>query len=62
MALQVVFQNRQNALILNTFFDAKSDEIVNVFADGPELDLKPLVAALKLIDAGRTNKYETLIK
>ncbi len=62
ISLQAVHQIRPNALLVNTFFDAKSDEIVSVFGDGPALDLKPLIAALKLIDAGRTNKYETLIK
>jgi hypothetical protein len=62
ISLQPIFQKRPNALMLNTFFDAKSDEIVNIFKDGPQVDLSALIATLKLIDAGRTNKYETLGK
>jgi hypothetical protein len=49
-------------LLINTFFDAKSDEIVSVFNDGPEVDIQGLVNALKQMDAGRTDKYEALEK
>lgn len=62
ISLQAVFQKRPNAMMLNTFFDAKSDEIVSIFSDGPKLDLNALVSALKQMDAGRTNKYDDLAK
>ena len=62
IALQAVYQKRPNSALLNSFFDAKSDEIVSLFKEGPEMDINGLVNTLKQIDAGRTNKYETLIK
>lgn len=62
ISLQAVFQKRPNALLLNTFFDAKSNEIVSIFSDGPELDIRNLVTVLKQVDAGRTNKYDALGK
>jgi hypothetical protein len=48
--------------LINTFFDAKSDEIVAVFSDGPQVDIQNMVNALKQMDAGRTDKYERLEK
>ncbi len=62
LALQPVFQKRPNALLLNTFFDAKSDEIVSIFSDGPQIDISTLIPTLKQIDAGRSNKYQELEK
>lgn len=33
-----LFSRRPNALLIQTFFDAKSDEIVDLFSDGPPVD------------------------
>lgn len=60
ISMQAVYQKRPNALLLNSFFDAKSDEIVAIFSDGPEVDIRGMVNTLKQIDAGRSNKYEQL--
>jgi hypothetical protein len=60
LSFQAVFQKRPNALLITSFFDAKSDEIVSVFSDGPPIVITNLVAALKQLDAGRTGKYEAL--
>lgn len=62
IAIQAVHQKRPNSALTNSFFDAKSDEIVSIFKEGPEMDINGLVNTLKQVDAGRTNKYETLIK
>ena len=32
------FNRRPNALLIQTFFDAKADEIVDIFSAGPEVD------------------------
>jgi hypothetical protein len=60
ISLLPIFQKRPNTLMLNAFFDAKSDEIVNIFSGGPEVDVREMVTALKQMDAGRSNKYESL--
>ena len=60
LSFQAVFQKRPNAILITSFFDAKSDEVVSVFGGGPQIDLKGLVNTLKQIDAGRSSKYEAL--
>lgn len=62
LSLQDIWQKRPNALLITSFFDAKSDEIVSIFSGGPELDISKLKEVLQQIDAGRSNKYDTLGK
>ncbi|MCT4622317.1 MAG: DUF4835 family protein [Schleiferiaceae bacterium] len=62
IALQNIYQKRPNAFILQVFFDAKSDEIVNIFKGGPSMDTGNLVNVLKQIDAGRNTKYDAINK
>ena len=45
--LEKLFMRRPNALLLQLFFDAKSDEIVNVFSSGPEVEFDQTAALLK---------------
>ena len=47
--LEKLFMRRPNALLLQLFFDAKSDEIVNVFSSGPEVEFDQTAALLKKI-------------
>jgi len=47
--LQPLFNRRPNAFLLQLFFDAKVDEIVNVFSDGPKVEFEQTNAALKRI-------------
>ena len=60
--LQTIYQKRPNAYILQVFFDAKSDEIVSLFKEGPNMDTAKLVSVLKQIDGARNNKYEAIVK
>lgn len=41
--------NRPNSFVLQTFFDAKSEEIANVFSGGPNMDTNDLVSILSRI-------------
>ena len=35
----LLYNRRPNALLIQTFFDAKADEIVDIFSSGPEVDV-----------------------
>ena len=47
--LEKLFMRRPNALLLQLFFDAKSDEIVKVFSSGPEVEFDQTAELLKKI-------------
>ncbi len=38
LSLEDLYDRRPNAMLLQMFFDAKADEIVNLFSDGPKVD------------------------
>lgn len=42
-------QNRPNSFVLQTFFDAKSEEIASVFSGGPQMDTNDLVSILSRV-------------
>jgi hypothetical protein len=47
--LEPLFLRRPNAFLLQIFFDAKVEEIVNLFKEGPKVDFKETEAVLKKI-------------
>lgn len=47
--LQVMNQRRNNSLLLRTFFDAKADEISQVYSGGPAINSNELVQTLNNI-------------
>ena len=47
--LEPLFQRRPNAFLLQLFFDAKVEEIVNLFKEGPKIDFKKTEDILKKI-------------
>ena len=49
LPLDFLYNRRPNAMLLQMFFDAKSDEIVNLFSDGPEVDFERGLEMLKRI-------------
>jgi len=46
---ETMISRRPNAFLIQTFFDAKSDEIQNVFSDGPKVDVVKLKETLNRI-------------
>lgn len=51
---------RPNSLLQRLFFDAKSDEIVNVFSDGPTIDTRALKNALGQLAPNQSSKWRNL--
>ena len=47
--LEKLYNRRPNALLLQLFFDAKAEEIVNIFSNGPEIDFNLTSNLLKKI-------------
>ena len=48
-SLVPLFKRRPNAFLIQTFFDAKSDEIVDIFSGGPTVDTRELTQTLNQI-------------
>ena len=46
---ETLIQRRPNALLIQAFFDAKSEEIANIFSDGPQIDLVSLKETLNKV-------------
>ena len=53
-------KSRPNALLTRTFFDAKGDEIVSVFSDGPKIDVTKLVETLNRISPLNSQKWNKI--
>ncbi len=46
---ETLIKRRPNAFLIQTFFDAKSEEIKNVFSDGPKIDMVKLKETLNKV-------------
>mgnify|MGYP001220523328 FL=1 len=44
-----LYKRRPNAFLIQTFFDAKSDEIVDIFSQGPEIEIKQTLKTLNRV-------------
>ena len=60
MDLQKMNNRRANSFVLRTFFDAKSEEIQDIFSDGPSVDITDLVTALTRIAPTHANKWRNI--
>ncbi len=46
---ETMIKRRPNAFLIQTFFDAKADEIQNIFSDGPKVDIVELKETLNAV-------------
>ena len=58
--LQKIYDSRPNAFLLRVFTDAKADEIVSVFSDGPNYDVSKLRDVLLKISPYHNSKWKKL--
>lgn len=62
LALEAVHKRQPSSYLLQVFFNAKSDEVVNVFKNASDQQKQKLVPILIKIDPGNTKKYNKIIK
>ncbi len=61
-AIQVVKDLKPNAILVISFFDAKTDEIVNIFSEGNIQVRRDAYNILTEIDPTKTEKYKKIIQ
>ena len=57
---QITLQ-KPGAVLLNSFFDAKSDELLNIMAEGTRDERKRAFDLLSFLDPGKTESYRRLL-
>lgn len=55
--LQRMSSRRPNSLLLRTFFDAKADEVEQIFSGGPQVDIREVVDALNTMAPTFSEKW-----
>jgi len=60
--LEKVHRDNPNSFILQIFFDAKADELVNIFSGSYPNEKTRVVNLLNKIDPGHINKYQKILK
>lgn len=59
-SFQTMNSRRPNSFILRVFFDAKADEIEQVFTDGPSVDITKLIDTLTKIAPMHASKWRNI--
>ena len=60
--LKEAYNARPGTYVINTFLDAKNDELVNIFEQGTSDEKKQVHALLMLIDPTRQTTYDRINK
>lgn len=53
---------KPNSIVINTFFDAKSEEMINMFSEGSKSEKKQAFDLLSLLDPDKTETNRKLLK
>ncbi|PWL38637.1 DUF4835 domain-containing protein [Flagellimonas aquimarina] len=57
---ETLIKRRPNAFLIQTFFDAKSEEIRNIFSDGPKIDIVKLKETLNRVAPFYSNTWNEI--
>ena len=60
IALDELYNQRPNSILIRVFMDAKSEEIVNIFADGSKIDTHDLKRVLNSISTTNSSKWQKI--
>jgi uncharacterized protein DUF4835 len=58
--LKVMNNRRPNSFLLRVFFDAKAEEIEDIFSDGPSVNITELVTTLTRLAPTHTSKWRNI--
>jgi ubiquinone biosynthesis protein UbiJ len=61
MDLQRMNSRRPNSLLLRTFFDAKADEVEQVFSGGPQINTREVVEALNNLAPTFSERWSNIV-
>ncbi|MDP2088011.1 MAG: DUF4835 family protein [Flavobacteriaceae bacterium] len=60
ISMDELFNQRPNSILIRVFMDAKSEEIVNIFSDGPKIETQNLKRVLNSISATNSSKWQKI--
>ena len=60
MELESLNKRRPNSFLLRVFFDAKADEISDIFSGGPNVNIADLVSMLSKVAPMHSNKWKNI--
>lgn len=60
ISMDELFNQRPNSILIRVFMDAKSEEIVNIFSDGPKMETQNLKKVLNSISATNSSKWQKI--
>jgi hypothetical protein len=60
MTFDDLYKQSQNSFLFRVFFDAKSDEVVEVFKSGPDVETRDLKRLLNRISAPNSSKWKKI--
>ena len=60
ISLEAMNRTRPNSFLLRTFFDAKADEILDVFSGGPKIEITKLLGVLNNIAPMYSSKWRDI--
>lgn len=58
--LTKVYRQRPNSFALSFFFDAKLEELINVFSEAPSMEKGKVITILSEVDPANSNKYNEM--
>jgi len=58
--MEAIHRKRPNSFLSRTFFDAKADEIEQIFSGGPSVDVDGLISTLNRVAPMHSSKWRNI--